>query len=264
MGARQLTQSSPRGARRGREKRGAASLHTLKLSAATQRSLRRYCAGDGAQSCVDRLQRMSRLDFGRRALWSSQRRSPPRQRTPRACARRGRAEYEGSSLRRADDSAAPAESVKNMEAARRGPPIRCRSPRPFRRHQLTAPRADAQRVRENIFLEMRRRRRTSPCLGGPVCLVWLVFVGPRAATCRSAGMARNAPTRPGRHRAAPCRLTGRHGHPNVGAVLRSVMRSRHRQGCRRCRERGRSTWWSSSALFRSFRSRCCNAAVAGR
>ena len=87
---------------------------------------------------------MSRLDFGRRALWSSQRRSPPRQRTPRACARRGRAEYEGSSLRRADDSAAPAESVRNMEAARRGPPIRCRSPRPFRRHQLTALRADAQ------------------------------------------------------------------------------------------------------------------------
>ena len=144
MGARQLTQSSPRGARRGREKRGAASLHTLKLSAATQRSLRRYCAGDGAQSCVDRLQRMSRLDFGRRALWSSQKRSPPRQRTPRACARRGRAEYEGSSLRRADDSAAPAESVKNTEAAHRGPPIRCRSPRPFRRHQLTALRADAQ------------------------------------------------------------------------------------------------------------------------
>ena len=144
MGARQLTPSSPRGARRGREKRGAASPHTLKLSAATQRSLRRYCAGDGAQSCVDRLQRMSRLDFGRRALWSSQKRSTPRQRTPRACARRGRAEYEGSSLRRADDSAARAASVRNMEAARRGPPIRCRSPRPFRRHQLTALRADAQ------------------------------------------------------------------------------------------------------------------------
>ena len=154
MGARQLTQSSPRGARRGREKRGAASLHTLKLSAATQRSLRRYCAGDGAQSCVDRLQRMSRLDFGRRALWSSQKRSPPRQRTPRACARRGRAEYEGSSLRRADDSAAPAESVRNMEAARRGPPIRCRSPRPFRRHQLTALRAGAHERKATRMLCM--------------------------------------------------------------------------------------------------------------
>ena len=34
--------------------------------------------------------------------------------------------------------------AKNMEAARRGTPIRCRSPRPFRRHQLTALRADAQ------------------------------------------------------------------------------------------------------------------------
>ena len=53
-------------------------------------------------------------------------------RTPRARVIRG------SSSRRAAATAASAESAENMAAARRGAPIRCRSPQPFRRHQLTA------------------------------------------------------------------------------------------------------------------------------
>ena len=106
MGARQLTQSSPRGARRGREKRGAASPHTLKLSAATQRSLRRYCAGDGAQD-LDQLQ--SRWPLG--AGHSGARRNGAR--LDRA--RRGRAHVGG---------------VQNTRAARCGAPMtRQRPPR---------------------------------------------------------------------------------------------------------------------------------------